>query len=108
MACNCGKNNSTPTASGKTGPLDQCLGCAYKHIAEANSAWREYTYAARNRLWVVGQLRSAVSHTYERWPAIATAARDLAHAIMLQQADKIPALWDTVIDIICDAYKGGN
>ena len=108
MACICGKTNSTSAASGKTGPLDQCLGCAYKHIAEAHSAWREFTYTDRNRLWVVGQLRSAVSHTFEKWPAIATAARDLAHAIMLDQVDKIPDQWDTIIDMICDAYKGGK
>ena len=81
MACGCGKSSTRIPPTGRTRPTDQCLFCAQKHIAEAFAAWHEYTYSAENRLWIIGQLRSAVSHTYRDHAAIADRARDLAHTI---------------------------
>lgn len=81
MACGCGKSSTRIPPTGRTRPTDQCLFCAQKHIAEAFAAWHEYTYSAENRLWIIGQLRAAVSHTYRDHATIADLARDLAHII---------------------------
>jgi Asp-tRNA(Asn)/Glu-tRNA(Gln) amidotransferase B subunit len=100
VACGCGKSSGRIRPTGRTRPTDQCLFCAQKHIAEAFAAWLEYTYSAENRLWIIGQLRAAVSHTYRDHAAIADMARDLAHVIQQVRDADISDDWARLAEVM--------
>lgn len=83
MACSCHKERitDTPAPVERTKPADQCIWCAQKHFATALGAFREYTYSAENRTWILAQLQAAIGHTYKDYTMVADALREASRAI---------------------------
>lgn len=113
MACGCSKHLKqmeqveptttapvTATRMGGISPTEQCIYCAGKHLAEAWECWHEYGYRWDDLRHIQGALRAMVLHTYQKWPGLASMARDTATA--LQHADF--ALVEQRLEALCKAY----
>lgn len=90
----------------RTLPLDQCIACTQKHIADALCAYNEYTYQMENRLHVMGELQLAIHHSSMKWKEIATQCREICH--MIQNGDDakydLQAKWRKLVDLVNDVY----
>jgi len=112
MGCGCKEHSrgvtSTPAtifeAVEKTRPMDQCIACTQKHIADAFAAYSEYTYTATNRAHIMGQLQLAIHHSDHRWRNIADMARELSHLIQRGDDRAIGPRWADIIEAAAEAY----
>lgn len=114
MGCSCsrhstnGGENKTDVkyeSAGRSKPLDQCIACAWKHIADAHEAWSEFTYTNENRTHILGQLQLAIHHTYRGWKHIAEQCRYLSHAVQQGNDAGMADRWNALIDDVCTEYK---
>ena len=106
--CGCHKTSKDALAvlEKLTGPMDQCIACAQKHMDQAWAAYFEYNYRNVNRRFIRAKLRAVVNHTYDRWPDIAKEARRLA--LLVQQGNDDDKAVDSLSDHIDKVFSEEN